>query len=83
MPEDILKRLFANAEISDAQARETINSKDHFDIARLLHLFTVAEKVKIFQYLTDGIKRQELLYETDVESRKEIVAALGYEYSSK
>ena len=80
MPENILKRLFADPEIPDEQARETINSQDHFDIARLLHLFTVEEKVKVFQYLTGEIKRQELLYETDVESRKEIVEALGYEY---
>jgi len=80
MPENILKRLFADPEIPDEQAQETINSQDHFDIARLLHLFTVEEKVKVFQYLTGEIKRQELLYETDVESRKEIVEALGYEY---
>jgi len=80
MPENILKRLLNDPGIPDEQARKTINSQDHFDIARLLHLFTIEEKVKLFQYLTDEIKRQELLYETDVESRKEIVEALGYEY---
>ncbi len=80
MTENILKRLLNDPGIPEEQARKTINSQDHFDIARLLHLFTIEEKVKLFQYLTDEIKRQELLYETDVESRKEIVEALGYEY---
>ena len=58
MPENILKRLFADPEIPDEQARETINSQDHFDIARLLHLFTVEEKVKVFQYLTGENRRR-------------------------
>jgi len=80
MPENILKRIFNDPNISVEQARATINSQDHFDVARLLHLFTVEEKVKIFQYIEDEVQRQEVLYETDVESRKEIVETLGYEY---
>lgn len=80
MVENILKSLLADPAIGEEQARKIINSQDHFEVARLLHLFTVEEKVNFFQYLTDEIKRQELLYETDVESRKEIVEALGYEY---
>jgi len=80
MPENILKKIFNDPNISAEQAREAINSQDHFDIARILHLFTIDEKVKIFQYVENEIQRQEVLYETDIESRKEIVEALGYEY---
>ena len=53
---------------------------DHFDIARLLHQLTIDEKVLIFQYFDEDVKRQELLYETDQESRKEISDALGLDF---
>ena len=57
-----------------------INSMDHFEIARLLHQFSADEKTLIFQHIDDDIKRQELLYETDQESRKEISDALGLDF---
>ncbi len=77
---DQLKSLFSESGIPESQAREMINSMDHFDIARLLHQLTIDEKVLIFQYIEDDVKRQELLYETDQESRKEISDALGLDF---
>ena len=80
MPSDQLKSLFAQPHVPESQAREMINSMDHFEIARLLHQHTEDEKVLIFQYIDDDVKRQELLYETDQESRKEISDALGLDF---
>jgi magnesium transporter len=80
MPIDQLKSLFSESAVAESQAREMINSMNHFDIARLLHQLTVDEKVLIFQYIDDDVKRQELLYETDQESRKEISDALGLDF---
>lgn len=77
---DQLKSLFPESGVSESKAREMINSIDHFDIARLLHQLTIDEKVLIFQHIEDDIKRQELLYETDQESRKEISDALGLDF---
>jgi len=80
MPIDQLKSLFSESGLPETQAREMINSMNHFDLARLLHQLTSREKVLIFQYINGDIKRQELLYETDQESRKEISDALGSEF---
>ena len=77
MPLDQLKSLFSESGLPETQARKMINSMNHFDIARLLHQLTAYEKVLIFQYIEGDVKRQELLYETDQESRKEISDALG------
>jgi magnesium transporter len=77
---DQLKSLFSESGAPDEQAREMINSMDHFDIARLLHQLTIEEKVHIFQCIDDDVKRQELLYETDQESRKEISDSLGLDF---
>jgi len=80
MPIDQLKSLFSETGLPEAQAREMVNSMNHFDIARLLHQLTTEQKVIIFQYIEDDVKRQELLYETDQESRKEISDALGLDF---
>ena len=80
MPINQLKSLFSESGLPETQAREMVNSMNHFDIARLLHQFTPDEKVLIFQYIDDDVKRQELLYETDQESRKEISDALGLDF---
>lgn len=80
MPIDQLKSIFTESGAPNDQAREMINSMNHFDIARLLHQLPIENKVLIFQYLEDDIKRQELLYETDQESRKEITEALGLDF---
>jgi magnesium transporter len=77
---DQLKLLFSESGVPKNQAREMINSMNHFDIARLLHQLTIDDKVHIFQCVDDDVKRQELLYETDQESRKEISEALGLDF---
>jgi len=80
MPINQLKSLFSDPETLESRGRELIDSLDHFDIARLLHQLDRGQKVIIFQYLTEDIKRQELLYETDAESRQEIIDGLGPEF---
>jgi magnesium transporter len=80
MPIDQLKSMFEEPGVPEDQTREMINSMDHFEIARLLHQLGADEKVLIFQYIDDDVKRQELLYETDQESRKEISDALGTDF---
>ena len=80
MPINQLKSLFSDPEIPEGRARELINSLNHFDIARLLHQLDKDEKVFIFQYIAGDVKRQELLYETDAESRQEIIDDLGPEF---
>jgi len=80
MPIDQLKSLFSESGVPKNQAREMINSMDHFEIARLLHQLTINNKVLIFQCIDGDVKRQELLYETDQESRKEISDALGLDF---
>ncbi len=80
MPIDQLKSLFLEPGVPESQAREMINSMDHFEIARLLHQLPADDKVLIFQYIDDDVKRQELLYETDQESRKDLSDALGLDF---
>lgn len=79
MPADKLKQLVEDQDLSPEQFAEAINGMDHFEIARLLHQFEPEEKVKIFQSLDQDLKKQELLYETDNESRSAIINELGYE----
>ncbi len=77
---DQLKSILSEPGIPEEQARKMIQAMDHFDIARLLHQLSRDEKVLIFQYLEGEVKRQELLYETDKVSRKEISDALGLDF---
>ncbi|MCF8720574.1 magnesium transporter [Nitrospina gracilis] len=79
MPVDNLKELLQNPETTPEQLLEAVNEIDHFEIARLLHQLTDEEKVQIFQLLKDDIKKQEVLYETDTESRSALIAELGHE----
>ena len=43
-----------------------VNARDHFEIARLLHQLPVEGKIVVFNSLDSDLKRQELLYETDL-----------------
>jgi magnesium transporter len=79
MPVDKLKELVQDQELSSELFAGMVNEMDHFEIARLLHQLTPEEKVKVFQALDQDVKKQELLYETDNESRSAIVQELGYE----
>ncbi len=80
MPIDQLKSIFSGTSVNEADTKKLIESMDHFDLARLLHQLPAEAKVIIFQGLSDDIKRQELLYETDTESRMHLVDALGHEF---
>lgn len=79
MPADKLKSIFEEPGLSVEEAAKLVNQLDHFKIARLLHSLPTEEKLKIFQYLDSDKKRQEVLYETDYDSRQEIMEALGPE----
>jgi len=79
MPADKLKSLFEAPDITEAHIREVVNDMDHFEVARLLHQLPVGHQVQIFQSLDSDTKKQEVLYETDIESRKSLVEAIGHE----
>ena len=54
-----------------------VNANDHFELARLLHQLPPEGKVHVFNNLNSDLKRQEVLYETDLDSRLEIESSLG------
>jgi len=60
-----------------------VNARDHFEIARLLHQLPVEGKIVVFNSLDSDLKRQELLYETDLDSRLEIQNSLDREYLAR
>ncbi len=60
-----------------------INSMDHFEIARRLNELSSEEKIGVFNFLDTDEKRQELLYETDHDSRLEIQEVLDKDYLAK
>ena len=54
-----------------------VNTNDHFELARLLHQLSPEGKIQVFNNLSSDLKRQEFLYETDLDSRLEIENSLG------
>ena len=54
-----------------------VNANDHFELARLLHQLSPEGKIHVFNNLNSDLKRQEVLYETDLDSRLEIESSLG------
>jgi len=80
MPIDKVKDILRDPGVTRAQAKEKLSSIDHFEIARLLHQLRKDEKAIIFNSLSPAQKQQELLYETDIDSRSEIIQALGHEF---
>jgi len=54
-----------------------VNTNDHFELARLLHQLAPEGKIQVFNNLNSDLKRQEVLYETDLDSRLEIENSLG------
>ena len=72
MPIKKIKQLIKEAETNPNILAEDVNTKDHFEIARLLHQLSVEGKILVFKSLNSDLKRQELLYETDLDSRLEI-----------
>ena len=72
MPIQLIKQLIEEAETNPSALISEVNTKDHFEIARLLHQLSDKGKTLIFNSLSSDLKRQELLYETDLDSRLEI-----------
>ena len=76
MPINKIKRIIATEPINPSVLAAEINSIDHFELARLLHQLSTDGKVLVFNKLQSDIKRQEVLYETDIDSRQEIQNSL-------
>ena len=83
MPIEKIKQLIEDPEVSPTVLTEKVNNKDHFEIARLLHQLSVEGKILVFNCLNSDLKRQELLYETDLDSCLEIQNALEPDYLAK
>ena len=82
MPIDKVKSILTDPTISRDQAGTILGDMDHFEIARLMHQLDIEEKVLLFKSLKPELKQQELLYETDFDSRREIIQALDHSFMS-
>ena len=80
MPIHKIKQLIENASKSPSALTTEVNVHDHFEIARLLHQLPIDGKILVFNSLDSDLKRQELLYETDLDSRLEIQNSLDHKY---
>ncbi len=80
MPVEKLKEAFKDSDIQEPSLRALITDLDHFEIARRLHELNLEQKVQVFHLLENDEKRQELLYETDMDSRLEIQETLDRDY---
>ena len=83
MPIKEIKELIEDRKSNPSELKALINSSDHFEIARLLHQLSVEAKVVVFKQLNSDQKRQEILYETDLDSRLEIQNSLDQKYLAK
>ena len=83
MPIQLIKQLVEGAKMNPSALTTEVNSKDHFEIARLPHQLSVDGKILVFNSLNSDLKRQELLYETDLDSRLEIQNSINREYLAK
>ena len=76
MPVQKIKNLINNLPKTQTDLITQVNASDHFELARLLHQLSTDGKVHVFSCLNSNLKRQELLYETDLDSRLEIENSL-------
>lgn len=83
MPIEKLKELFESETVPQDETARAVNSSDHFEIARLLFQLPLENKVLLFQLLDSNQKRQELLYETDHDSRIELIESLDRSFIAK
>ncbi|MBI4384378.1 MAG: magnesium transporter [Nitrospinae bacterium] len=83
MPIEKLKELLYNETVPQDETARAVNSFDHFEIARLLFQLPLENKVLLFQLLDSNQKRQELLYETDHDSRIELIGSLDRKLVAK
>ena len=77
---DKIKNSFKDKKIQESVLTTFINELDHFEIARRLNEFSTEDKVRIFHLFNSDSKRQNLLYETDMDSRMEIQETLDKNY---
>ena len=77
---DKIKNSFKDKNIQESVLTTFINELDHFEIARRLNEFSTEDKVRIFHLFNSDSKRQNLLYETDMDSRMEIQETLDKNY---
>jgi len=80
MPVEKIKLILDDPSLTRQDILSRINEMDHFEIARRLSEFSKEEKIQIFHLLDADIKRQELIYETDLDSRLEIQDSLDPDY---
>ena len=77
---DKIKNSLNDENIKESVLSTFINELDHFEIARRLNEFSTEDKVRIFHLFNSDSKRQNLLYETDMDSRMEIQETLDKNY---
>ena len=75
-----IKEAFKDENYQKSSFGSLIIDFDHYEIARRLHELSEEKKIQIFHLLNDDVKRQELLYETDIDSRLEIQKSLDQNY---
>ena len=75
-----IKEAFKDENYQKSSFGSLIIDFDHYEIARRLHELSEEQKIQIFHLLNDDVKRQELLYETDIDSRLEIQKSLDQNY---
>ena len=80
MPIEKIKNSLKYENLQKSSLTILINEIDPFEIARRLNEFSTDDKVRIFHLLDGDIKRQSLLYETDMDSRLEIQDTLDRDY---
>ena len=76
MPIQKIEDLIDSLPKSKSELITEVNANDHFELARLLHQLSPEGKVHVFDKLNSDLKRQEVLYETDLDSRLEIEKSL-------
>jgi magnesium transporter len=81
MPIELITEAFKNLDLqSDEDLKKLIVDLDHFEIARRLHELSQEHKLRVFHLLDSDEKRQNFLYETDIDSRQEIQKNIDQDY---
>lgn len=83
MPIENIKLFLDDPTLPRQDIQSRINGMDHFEIARRLSELSREEKIQVFHLLDSDLKRQELIYETDLDSRLEIQDSIDPDYLAK
>jgi magnesium transporter len=83
MPVETINNFLNEPALSRQEIQSRLDEMDHFEIARRLYEFGKDDKIRIFHLLESDKKRQELIYETDQDSRLEIQESLDPDYLAK